>query len=53
MTSRSPNNWLQRTVMDRVARYEGQRAAAEPERFAIPVGRSTLVQVFGWTLRKA
>ena len=29
-TLRSPNNRLQRTVMDNVARHEHQRAAAEP-----------------------
>jgi hypothetical protein len=28
----SPNNRLQRTVMNKVPRYEGQRAAAEPGR---------------------
>jgi hypothetical protein len=27
-----PNNRLQRTVMDKVPRLEGQRAAAEPGR---------------------
>ena len=29
-----PNNRLQRTVMDRVPRRTGQRAAAEPRRWA-------------------
>ena len=29
---RPPNNRLQRTVMDKVPRHEGQRAAAEPRR---------------------
>ena len=28
------NNRLQRTVMDKVPRHEGQRAAAEPGRYA-------------------
>ena len=34
MTCQSPNNRLQRTVMDKVQRHERQRAAAEPERYA-------------------
>jgi hypothetical protein len=29
----APNNRLQRTVMDKVPRHKGQRAAAEPGRY--------------------
>lgn len=47
------NNRLQRTVMDKVPRHEGWRAAAEPRRYAAPFHSPGCKPVGEWLSEEA